>query len=246
MDGVLRCSRYSFGPNRLHYCGPDKTREIYDYIKEGAEDFGLNLILKEFKTLYPYLCFIAAANNVKDPFNSRVVEAYWIGNELLENAAKKKFYRHLLEEQKIKKLIGREPFEIVIDKIISGAIPHHSFHVLNIWRRTGNLDIAHNLESMDKCRVSWGKVTGVDGPFIMVNTQSLEYENEKIKLGETLTKKVIRNLESYGDIADVKKDDIISIHWDIPCEVITQKQAANLKKYTALSISLANKELLII
>ena len=89
IDGLARCSRYSFGPNRLHYCGPDKTREIYDYIKEGAGDAGLGLILKEFKTLYPYLRLIAEANNIRNHFDDRVVEAYWIGNELLENVEKR-------------------------------------------------------------------------------------------------------------------------------------------------------------
>ena len=237
------CSRYSFGPNRLHYCGPDKTREIFDYIKYGGSDAGLGNILKEFKTLYPYLRLIAEANNIKNPFDTKVVEAYWLGNKLLETVEKKKYYRNLLEEQEIKKRVGRKSFEEAAGKIMQGAIPHHSFHVLNIWRRTGHLEQEHTLESMDQCRISWGKVSAVDGPFISVKTEPLIYENGKLKLGNPVFQKVIRNLESFGDIAEVAVDDIISIHWGIPCEVITPRQAANLKKHTLESIDYANQTL---
>lgn len=243
LDGVLRSSRYAFGPNRLHYCGPDKTEEIYGYIKEGAGDKGLGNILKEFKTLYPYLRLIAEANNIKNPFDDGVVEAYWLGNGLLETVEKKKYYRNLLEEQKIKKRVGRKSFDEIAGKIIHGGVPHHSFHVLNIWRRTGHLEREHTLESMDQCRISWGKVAAVDGPFIMINSEPIIYKNGKLKLGEAHPKRVIRSLESYGDIANVAVGDMISAHWGVPCEVITMKQTANLKKYTLQSILFANQTL---
>ena len=83
MDGVTRCTRYAFGPNRLHMCGPDMNREVLAYMNEGVTDTGLTNILKEFQALHPYLTKIAHTNQIKDPFDSRVVEAYWIGNELL-------------------------------------------------------------------------------------------------------------------------------------------------------------------
>lgn len=241
MDGILKCNRYAFGPNRLHYCGPDKTQEIFGYIKEGAGDKGLGNILKKFKTIYLYLRLIAEANNIKNPFDDKVVEAYWLGNTLLETVEKKKYYRNLMEEQEIKKRVGRKSFEEVAEKIVHGAVPHHSFHVLNIWRRTGHLEREHTLESMDQCRISWGKVIAVDGPFITVETEPLVYENGKLKLGEPVSKRVIRSIESFGDIAEVVANNVISIHWGVPCEAITPRQTANLKKYTLQSISFANQ-----
>ena len=237
------CSRYSFGPNRLHYCGPDANREIFSYIKEGTNDPGLEILLRAFKTMYPYLRLIADANNIRDPFNSRVVEAYWLGNRLLETVEKKKYYQNLLEEQEIKKRVGRKSFEEITNKIIRGAVPHHSFHVLNIWRRTGHLEREHTLESMDQCRISWGSVSAVDGPFISVKTEPLIYENGKLKLGNPVFQRVTRNLESFGNITEVAVGDIISIHWGIPCEVITPQQTASLKKYTLESIDFANQTL---
>lgn len=241
MDGLLRCSRYSFGPNRLHYCGPDANRELLGYIKTGARDLGLDSIIKGFKTLYPYLKFIAGANSIRDPFDDRVVEAYWIGNKLLETIEKKNFYRHLLEDHELKKRVGGKAFDEIADKIRYGAIPHHSFHVFNVWKRAGNLERERTLESMDSCRVGWGKVLKIDGPSIFVSTEPLAYNEGKLFLGEQITKKITRNLESTFDIEQLKIGDIITIHWNVPCEVITPEQVLVLKKYTLKHLKLANK-----
>jgi len=241
MDGLLRCSKYSFGPNRLHYCGPDANREILGYIQSGASDLGLKDLMKAFKTLFPYLKFIAAANSIRDPFDNRVVEAYWLGNELLETVEKKNFYRHLLEDHELKKRIGNKAFEEITAKISEGAVPHHSFHVFNVWKRTGHLERAHTVESMDSCRIGWGKVEKIDGPSVFVSSEPLIYENGKILLSTPITKKIIRNIGSDFDIEQLKIGDIITMHWNVPCEVITPRQAMILKKYTLKHLKLANE-----
>lgn len=243
MDGVLRCSRYAFGPNRLHYCGPDANHEIHSYINEGVSDPGLTQLLREFQTMYPYLRHIAEANDVKDPFNERVVEAYWLGNELLDAIDARKFYRHLVEGQKIHRKLGAKSFELLAKKLGAGAVPHHSFHVLDIWRRTGHLDREHTLESMDECRVSWGKVVRTEGPWITVLAEPLLYSQGKLFLGNAVEKKLARRLEAEYDIEQIKSGDIVSIHWSVPCEKINKRQAAMLKKYTLRHLELANQTL---
>jgi drug/metabolite transporter (DMT)-like permease len=241
MDGVLRCSRYAFGPNRLHYCGPDANQEIASYINEGVSDPGLAHLLKQFQTMYPYLQHIAEANSISNPFEERVVEAYWIGNDLLENIKTKKFYHHLVEGQQIKKKVGAKSFELIAEKLEQGAVPHHSFHVLDIWKRTGHLEREHTLESMDECRVSWGRVVKVDGPLIIVLTRPLRYIQGKLFLGEPAQKKLTRRLESTYDIEQINVGDLVSIHWSVPCEIITPRQAAMLEKYTLRHLELANQ-----
>lgn len=240
-DGIIRCSRYAFGPNRLHYCGPDAYREIFSYIRENISDPGLEKHLRAFKTMYPYLEQIAEANNIKNPFNERVVEAYWIGNGLLETVDKKRFYRHLLENQQIKKRIGEKAWGLVADKIQQGAVPHHSFHVLDIWKRTGNLEREHTLESLDQCRISWGKILRLDGPFITIEREPLLYTNGGLCLGAPQQEKIIINLESDLNSGELKSNDLVSIHWNVICEKITPRQATMLKKYTLRHLALANQ-----
>ena len=243
MDGIFRCSRYSFGPNRLHYCGPDANHEMKAYLKEGRSDGGLSLILKQFDTLSKYLRLIARSNNIADPFDDKVVEAYWIGNEFLESIEKNALYRHLIDDHKLKKKISLKDFDALVSKIGQGAVPHHSFHVLNVWRRTGHLERDHTVESMDECRISWGRVREVEGPVITVETEPLVLKDMKLGLGKPIVRKITRHLETDTDIDLLEKNDIVTIHWGVPCEVITPKQAAVLKKYTMQNIAFANQTL---
>jgi hypothetical protein len=241
MEGILRCSRYAFGPNRLHYCGPDANSEIRSYIEEGAVDAGLEKLMSQFGTMFPYLRHIAEANDIRDPFDPRVVEAYWIGNELLEHIGERKFYRHLVESHGVKKKTDARSFALIEKTIGEGAVPHHSFHVLEIWRYTGQLEKKEMLFQMDECRVSWGTVKSVSGPAITVLAEPLLYIEGKLILGEPMEKKLARRLEAEYDIEQIKPGDIVSIHWSVPCEVITERQAAMLRKYTLRHIALANK-----
>ncbi len=241
MDGILRCSRYAFGPNRLHYCGPDANAEIKAYIDNGVHDPGLEAMLRGFRTMYPYLKLIAEANRIRDPFDDRVVEAYWIGNRLLEEVERQALYSHL-EDQGLKDRLGGRSFSLLEDKIRHGAVPHHSFHVLDIWKRTGNLEHEHTLESMDSCRISWGTVLEVDGPKITVAAEPLVLvAGDRLALGAPARRVLLRALESRTDIEQLSPGKIVTFHWGVPCEVITAAQAAVLRKYTLRHLALANE-----
>jgi hypothetical protein len=240
MEGIMRCSRYSFGPNRLHYCGPDANKELHDLIESGESDIGLSGILKQFRTLFPYLKYIAHTNGIADPFDNRVVEAYWLGNEMLETIEKRSLFNFLVDDLRVKEKIKRKEFSWLEEKIKKGAVPHHSFHVLNIWDQSGHGDHLDNLNRMDECRISSGIVTAVNGPEIVVSTESLIYTAGKFALGGAAPKTLTRQLESEYDIEQIKPGQIVSIHWSVPCEVITPEQAAILRKYTLQNIAFAN------
>jgi len=240
LGGILRCSRYAFGPNRLHYCGPDKSSEIKDYINDEASDGGLTQLLSQFETMYPYLIHIASANHIQDPLDERVVEAYWVGNTLLDKVTKQDFYLHLVDGLSLKKKLGAKNFAVVEEKIGQGAVPHHSFHVLDVWKRTGHVERDHTVESMDACRISWGTVTSVAGPFVTVSSEPLLYIGGKLVLGAPTTRKLTRHLEAEYDIEQLKVGDVVSIHWGVICEILTPRQVASLRKYTLRHVALAN------
>lgn len=243
MDGLLRCSRYAFGPNRLHYCGPDANQELLAHIDSKTSDPGLESILKGFKTMYPYLRLIADANGIRDAFDPRVVEAYWIGNHLLDMVRVRAFYNHLRDEQQIGKRMGRVTLELLGGKAARGAVPHHSFHVFDIWKRTGNLEREHTLSSMDACRISWGHVLSVDGPFINIETEPLVLSHGILALGQPITKRITRNLGAEGDIESLAPGQLITMHWDVPCEVVSRTQVFELKRRTLSHIKFANETL---
>lgn len=242
LDGVARAARYAFGPNKLHLCGPDANAEVLAYLQEGASDAGLGNILKGFQTLYPYLQQIAASNGIRDPFDPRVVEAYWIGNELLETIPVKTFYRHLAETLRLKDRYDPKSFGELALKLPRGGRMHHAFHVLNAYKRTGHDAKLHTLESMDACRVSWGTVTAVDGVSITVLRKPLLLNGHQLVLGEAVPFVVQRKLED-DFLEDVQPNHIITMHWGVPCEMVTGENVRYLEHYTRVSIALSNETL---
>ncbi len=240
MDGVLRCSRYAFGPNRLHFCGPDANREIWDYLNAGFTDFGLQKLLKGFETLYPYLKHIAHENNIQDPFDSRVVDAYWIGNELLIKNDKQSLFEHFINEQRLKDKLPIKKFCLLEKRIKEGILPNHNHHVINVPKKMGHQEMEATVEFMDSCRISWGKVKSVSGPNIIIEYEPLLLINNTLTLGEPIEKKIIRKLESDYDMEMLKTDDYITLHWDTPCEVVNKKDINRLIYFTNESIRIAN------
>jgi len=249
MQGALTCAAYAFPPNELKYCGPiDKTGDLAGYREEKIEDDGLKNILTGFHTLYPYLSLIAYENNIRDPLDIRVVEAYWIGNKLLKKVAGKKLYEHFSDTLNLRKKISKNDFSYLVGKIDDGAIPHHTFHVLNVFTRTGHQNIVHTLETMDACRIGWGRViknpkSEIRNPKLIIETQPLVLKNGKLALDKTVLKKIeFPSLGfRYSNFELLNK--WVSIHWNTFCDILTDRQVRNLQFYTEKAIQLANNTL---
>jgi hypothetical protein len=239
--GVSLCARYAYPPNSLSLCGPENKKEdLKYYSSKFHNDGGLNEILSKFSTLYPYLKLIAVANNIKDPYDLRVVEAYWIGNKLLNQVSPKLWKILLTEEFQINKKLKKNHTENILGSIFSGGLPHHSFHVLDIYVRTGNIDNPHVIQTMDACIINSGKVirTGINN--ITVLTKPLILVNGKLIFG----KPVYRDIQGHDKrdlvFMEIKKGDLVSYHWGKLCQKINSIQLRNLNYYTLLSINLAN------
>ena len=236
-QGIFKCLNYAFPPNSLKYCGPnDKTRELLEYAKIKKADLGLAELIKKFEILYPYLQLIAHENNIVDPFDEKVVEGYWIGNEFLENITIKNFYTHLIEKQNITKKVSKKEFNWLMKKIPIGGLPHHTFHVLNIFKGVQNKSAENILNTMDSCRISVGKVIELE-PQIGVMVKPLHVINNKLCLGKPVKKNIISPI---AEKKNIQLGCYVSIHWNAFCEVLSQEQVKNLNKYTKLAIDLAN------
>lgn len=209
MSGMLRFIRYGFMPNRLRYCGGDENRLLFDHAVEQVVDGGLDQHLKKFTGALPYLQLIARANGITHPFDPRVVDAYWIGNELLDGVEVRQLYDSLLERFG-KQLQGRTR-ELVLGKAPAGARPHHSFHVLDVHSRVG--DFGQTLATMDHCRVSWGTVVEVDGGELLVDRVPLLLINSKLVLGAPLRERIVRQIDGRGFVEQATVGDVVSIHW---------------------------------
>lgn len=233
--GAITCARYAFAPNYYHYCGPDTNREFGDYVSRTQADQKLIQHLSQFETLYPYLKAIAAANAIADPLDPRVVEAYWVGNLLLNKVSPQETFMALTDGQKLSKRLSTRELKWLYPKIDKQARLHHSFHVFNVFTRTGHRTVTHTVETMDQCRIGWGKVINEKPE---VSSQQLEYRDGRLQLVGA-----VRQL--INPIADLKLKcgDWVSFHWGFVCDILTEDQVTWLSKLTLHHLALANQTL---
>jgi len=245
VEGALLFGRFAYPPNRLGYCGPAESRSVYAYVAERRVDEGFFRLARDFQAAYFYLSLIAYSNGYRNPFHRKVVEAYWIGNELLDHVTPRKFYDALAE--KFKKRMPDRAFAWLVGKLEHGAHPHHNFHVFDVYTRTGALksarpDIA--LEHMDKCRGSWGSVEAVFGGQVAVRRQPLVLQGDRLQLGDPEVVLVdLAEGDVSGVLLEVKPGDTVAVHWDWAAHVLTPKQLRRLKAETELTVRLANEAL---
>lgn len=237
LAGTLHFIRYAFMPNRLRYCGGDDNRTLLEYATEGVSDPGLTPLLRRFSGALPYLELIARANGLADPFDRRVVEAYWIGNRLLDGVEARQLYDSMLDRFG-PQLRGRMR-ELVLAKAPAGARPHHSFHVLDIHSRLGALE--HSMETLDGCRVSWGRVQAVEGGELVVERPPLELREGRLVLGAPRRERVLRQVDGHGFADHATAGDWVSLHWGWACEVLSDTQVASLARWTTHHLAIANQ-----
>jgi hypothetical protein len=87
MDGLELAARFSASPNSLCYCGKKTFFKAFMQYLKNKQTKNLENEMKKFKAHYEYLKLISSENNLP-LFDKKVVEAFWIGNELLENVRK--------------------------------------------------------------------------------------------------------------------------------------------------------------
>ena len=238
LDGPQIFARYAFMPNRLAYCGGDDHRALFDYCVTGVTDAGLRGLLRTFTGALPYLQLIAECNAILDPFDAQVVEAYWLGNDLLRGVEARALYDSL--RARFGRQLRARDLELVLGKAPGGAHPHHSFHVLEVCPRIG---WPQALSFMDNCRISWGKVVSLDGSALIVEMMPLVITGHRLVLGSPKRRTVNREFDGNGFVSTARIGDWVSIHWGWACQVLSLRQVANLERWTRYHLDIVNQTL---
>jgi len=239
-QGMLTAARYAFSPNKLQYCGGDSNSNLFEYVSQNQQDKGLEEILAEFQTMYSYLRLIADSNKIADSFDSRVSEAYWIGNDLLNNISMNNFYNYLIDKQELKKKFKMRVAEKIIGKIPAGAKPHHSFHVLNLPKRTGYYPVEHTLETINECLILPAKVVKIKQGKLEVKFRPLILKNNKFVFGNLENKDIYFEFNNKKFVKNIKIGDFVSMHWSWACDKLSDLQVMNLNRWNGYSVGLAN------
>lgn len=230
-----RAALYALYPNMLGLCGPRGRAKdkLYQYLttKSKVTDAEARKLLEQFNAATAYLKLIAEANHIEDWLDPRVVDAYWIGNDLL-NRVWPKDLKILIGRLADEKKIARPAAEEAIERVHADHRPHHSFHVFVIGGLSGQVE--RGSIGWELCRIGWGEVlgTGVDGSSFEVWAKSLV----KRRSG------VLPRLAAKEDVVTVRRDpqlfphvsrgDLVAYHWGRVVEIIDGDAARRLEYWT--------------
>lgn len=240
LSGALRFARYAYPPNALGYCGPDASRQLLEQVAAGADDGDLRQLARGFEGAWPYLCLIAAANGIADPLDDRVVEAYWVGNGLLDRVTPRLMGDSL--EARFRDRAGRS-WERLAAPVPDGALPHHSFHVFGVYPWMGLLRegrVEAPLQVLDRCRVRWGLVLSASGGLARVRCRPLVWDGRALRLGEPAEEEALVSLDDLGLAGQVRPGDWVSLHWDWICERLDRRGLTALRRYTLRQLAAVN------
>ena len=229
-------ARFAFPPNHLGYCGGDVNAELLAYLKEDLADDGLRRHLRTFAAAYPYLELIAGCNQIADPLDVRVVEAYWIGNDLLERVDWTRYARHLHERFRLR--TKPQALDLLLGKPPAGARAHHAFHVFDVSFRAG---LPHGDAALDHCRIGWGTITAIEPGAYTVSYQPIVVRDGHLAYGEIQPARVLRAIGDDGFMDGAAAGDVVAFHWRWACVRLLPQQVAALERYTTAMMALANQ-----
>ena len=238
MDGIALCARFSIATNRLQYCGPrDAEPALYRAITEEAGLERAREALSRFEALNPYLEAIATKHG-RDPFDREVVEAYWVGNDLLD-AFDRDDFRRLLDSL-VRRGLPRSTAARLSELLPEHPLPHHAFHVayVGVGEVTGHVETT--VRNMEACRPAWARVVEVTGSHVRVRGPVIGTTGGRL----TLDDEAERTLPyDPAILPGLGPGDTVAVHWSHPALVLSTAQAQALQEYTSRSIDAANEAL---
>ena len=238
--GALLFARFAFPPNSLGLCGPETGLTLPERVRDGRMDADLRRIAQGFEGAWPYLELISAENDLRDPLDARVVEAYWLGNDLLGHVGIRAHHADL--EHRFRDRARPAEWRWLESKADSMARVHHSFHVLEVLPRIGLIrgglppDL---IDVLGRCLIRPATVTGRDDTHLDVSTAPLELVDGALRFGPPRVERLAFTVgDAYGD--DLVPGDVVALHWERVCGRLTPIQAARLVAVTERNIANAN------
>lgn len=235
--GPLLFARYAYPPNALGLCGADVQRTLLQYGDAAASDGGLAELARTFEGAWPYLTLIAHANRIADPLDPRVVEAYWVGNALLDRVRPHDLVRHV--QSRFRGRIGRAERHLV-DTVAAGAVAHHCFHVFAVYPWLGLLRsgvVDEPLRVLDQCRTTVAIVEQVAGDEVRVRARPLLWDGAALRRAAAASRTVRWRDDGRSFVARLEPGTIVSLHWDFVCDVLSPEAARRLEEVTRRSLA---------
>ncbi|MFJ5172907.1 DUF6390 family protein [Streptomyces griseoviridis] len=219
--GAVLFARYAYPPNELGYCGPADASALL----RPEETAGIERHARRFEGAWCYLELLAEAAGLSDPLDERVVEAYWIGNDLLELASSPAVLARLRE-----RFHGQTggTWQDAAER----ALAHHAFQVFEVYPwaellRTSGHPTAVSV--LDRCRIRTGVVRSIEGESATVESRPLTWTGGELVRGPSRRESVRWSTGGRSLLPGLSPGDVVALHWDWVCDVLTGPQAARIE-----------------
>lgn len=241
--GPLFFARFALPPNRLGYCGGEEAASLLQHLASGIVDEDLIRQCRDFEGAYPYLRLIADGAGSPDPFDRSVVEAYWLGGPALGAVHGGAFAVDL--ERRFRRRSPLREWAWLAAKPGQGAVPHHSFHVLEVLPRVGLLRggvPAALVPSLEQCLIRPARIVGVEGDLLRVSAARLIQREGHLELLDGDSEELVA-WRSYGTalIDDPRPGELVALHWGWASDRLSTAQAKRLLRVTRASVVRANQ-----
>jgi hypothetical protein len=240
VSGPVRFAAFAYPPNALGYCGPPDPPSFFGAAAVGPDLASVSALAARFDGAWPYLQLIASCNGLTDPLDARVVDAYWIGNPMLERVSPEALVAHL--DDRFERRAGRD-FAQVAEAVLAGGVAHHNFHVFAVYPWLGLLRAGMEgapMVVLDRCRVRWGTVLSAEGDMAVVTSRSLHLDGRLLVEGAPRVEHVRRSLDGLGFFEDLTAGDRVALHWDWVCSRLSERALRRLVHWTRRSLSAVN------
>jgi hypothetical protein len=229
--GALLFARYAYPPNELGYCGPDGAAALLRADAPGE----IARRARRFEGAWSYLEFIAGSAGIADPLDEAVVQAYWIGNGLLDRVPS----GPLVDWLRVR-FAGQTGG--TWREAGARAIAHHSFQVFEVYPwaamlRHGGSPVAASV--LDRCRIRTGVVLRVHGETATVRSRPLVAAGGALVAGPARDEVVGWSANGFSLLPGVAPGDRVALHWDWLCDVVTEEQCARLESLQDRWLTLA-------
>jgi hypothetical protein len=242
IPGPLLFARFAYPPNALGYCGPGDPASLLGYTSAGQSGPELVARAQQFAGAWPYLTLIGGSAGY-DPLDRAVVEAYWIGNRLLDRVAPQIFAAHLADRFAPRAGAGLADMATLA---LLGAVPHHNFHVFAVYPWVGLLRAGRAAEEplrvLDSCRVRWGTVQSIHNGQAEVLSRPVAWDGRSLHLGPPRTEQVLCSTVD-GFLARPRPGDVVAMHWNWVCDVLDPRRLTALRTRTARILTMTNEAL---
>jgi len=217
--GAVLFASYAYPPNELGYCGPEGAAAMLDPVAVAD----IERRARQFEGAWIYLEFLAETLGIADPLATEVVQAYWIGSDLLD-AVDPAALVERLEERFVGQVGGT--WRTARDR----ASAHHSFQVYEVYPWVGLLlegrPPGPAVHVLDRCRIRVGEVTEVGAGTATTRSRPLAWDGARLQPSAAVTEQSRWSVDGRNLIDRPAVGDLVALHWDWVCDVLTLEQAA--------------------